>query len=132
MIGLDSNVLVRYIVQDDVKQAAAATALIEGECTEQSPGRIDVVVLAELVWVLTTAYRYPKAAVVRVIQQVLRTTEFQIDDSDTVWAALRQFETGAADFADMLIASRNRAAGCGLTYTFDVRAAGERHFAAVP
>lgn len=130
MIGLDSNVLVRYLVQDDVEQAKAATALIEGECTDESPGYVDAVVLAEIVWVLTSAYGYPKEAVERVIRQLLRTAE--IEDRDTAWAALRQFEAGAADFADHLIAWRNRAAGCRVTYTFDRRAARERHFAVVP
>ena len=92
MIGLDSNVLVRYVVQDDPDQAEAATALIEGECTDASPGHVDVVVLAEVAWVLTSAYGFPKDAVARVIHQLLRTTEIEIQDSDAVWAALRQFE----------------------------------------
>lgn len=132
MIGLDSNVLVRYLVQDDVEQAKAATALIEGECTDESPGHVDAVVLAEIVWVLTSAYGYPKEAVEGVIRQLLRTTEIEIEGSDAAWAALRQFEAGAADFADHLIAWRNRASGCRVTYTFDRRAARERHFAVVP
>ena len=132
MIGLDSNVLVRYVVQDDVDQAQAATALIEGECTDESPGHVDAVVLAEVVWVLTSAYGFPKESIVRVIHQLLRTTEIKIENSDAAWAALRQFEAGTADFADHLIAWRNRAAGCRVTYTFDRRAARERHFAVVP
>ena len=132
MIGLDSHVLVRYLVQDDVEQAKAATALIEGECSEESPGHVNVVVLAEVVWVLTAAYGFPKEAVARVMHQLLRTTEIEIEGRDAAWAALRQFEAGAADFADHLIAWRNRAAGCRVTYTFDRRAARERHFAMVP
>ena len=132
MIGLDSNVLVRYIVQDDPEQAVAASRLIEGQCTERSPGRVNLVVLVELAWVLTKAYHYEKADVARVVRQLLRTTEFDIEDSDAVWAALREFEAGAADFADHLIARRNRNAGCGRTYTFDRRAAAGRHFTEVP
>ena len=131
MIGLDTNVLVRYIVQDDAEQAHAATRLIEGRCTERSPGYVNVLVLAELVWVLTRAYGYADSDASRVILQLLRTTEFSIEDSDAVWAALRAFEAGTADFADYLIAQRNRAAGCASTYTFDRRAARGRHFAAV-
>ena len=132
MIGLDTNVLARYIVQDDAEQAHAATRLIEGTCTERSPGHVSVLVLVELVWVLTTAYGYAGSDVARVILQLLRTTEFNIEDSDAVWAALRETETGTADFADYLIAQRNRAAGCTSTYTFDRRAARGRHFAMVP
>ena len=132
MIGLDTNVLVRYIVQDDAEQAHAATRLIEGKCTERSPGHVSVLVLVELVWVLTAGYGYAGSDVARVILQLLRTTGFSIEDSDAVWAALRETESGTADFADYLIAQRNRAAGCTSTYTFDRRAVQSRLFAAVP
>ena len=132
MIGLDSNVLVRYIVQDAPEQATAATRLIEGQCTERSPGHVNLVVLVELVWVLTRAYRYGRGDVARVVLQLLRTAEFDIEDSDAVWAALREFEVGKADFADYLIARRNRDSGCARTYTFDRRAATGRHFTEVP
>ena len=132
MIGLDTNVLVRYIVQDDAEQALAATRLIEGRCTERSPGYVSVLVLVELVWVLAGAYGYANSDVARVILQLLRTTEFRIEASDAVWAALREFEAGGAGFADYLIAQRNRAAGCTSTFTFDHKAARGRHFGAVP
>ena len=131
MIGLDTNVLVRYIVQDDLDQAAAAVRLIEGRCTAESPGYISVPVLVELVWVLTTAYHYERAVVIPVIRQILRTVELAVEDRDTVWAALREFASGAADFADYLIAHRNHARGCARTYTFDLRAARGKHFALV-
>ncbi len=131
MIGLDTNVLVRYIVQDDPEQADAVSRLIEGRCTAQSPGYVSVPVLLELVWVLTTAYRYEKAVVIPVMRQILRTAEFTVEDRDTVLAALREFESGAADFADCLIAHRNHARGCARTYTFDRRAARGNHFALV-
>ena len=132
MIGLDTNVLVRYIVQDDPGQSAAAERLIEGRCTAQAPGHVSVIVLVELVRVLTSAYDYGKAAVIPVIRQLLRTAEFTVEDRPTVWAALREFESGGADFADYLIAHRNHARGCTRTYTFDLRAARGRHFAQVP
>ena len=131
MIGLDTNVLVRYIVQDDPRQAAAAVRLIEGRCTARSPGYVSVPVLVELVWVLTSAYRHGKALVVAVIRQILRTAEFTVEDRDVVLAALNEFESGAADFADCLIAHRNHARGCTRTCTFDRRAARGRHFALV-
>ena len=123
MIGLDTNVLARYIVQDDARQAKAATRFIEGQCTTLAPGYVSVVVLAELVWVLTTAYRYDRPVVASVIRQVLMTTELLVEDSETAWGALREFETGRVDFADCLIARRNHARGCAHTYTFDRRAA---------
>ena len=132
MIGLDTNLLVRYIVQDDAEQAHAATRLIEGQCTERSPGYLNLIVLAELAWVLNRAYGYADSDVGRVLIQLLRTTEFKIEDSDAVWAALREFEVGTAEFADYLIAQRNRSAGCTSTYTFDRKAARSRHFTIIP
>lgn len=132
MIGLDTNLLVRYIVQDDAEQADAATRVIEGQCTERSPGYVNILVLAELVWVLSRAYGYADSDISRVITQLLRTIEFNIEDREAVWSALREFEAGSADFADHLIAQRNRAAGCTSTYTFDRGAARGRHFALVP
>ena len=131
MIGLDTNVLVRYIVQDDPEQSAAAVRFIEGRCTAQAPGYVSVPVLMELVWVLTSAYDHEKAAVIPVIRQILRTAELAIEDRQIVWAALREFESGAADFADYLIAHRNHARGCTRTYTFDLRATRSSHFALV-
>ena len=132
MIGFDTNVLARYIVQDDPEQAEAAVRLVEGRCTAQSPGYVSVPVLVELAWVLTAAYHYEKSVVASVIRQILRTVEFVVEDRDTAWSALREFEAGGADFTDCLIAHRNHARGCRLTYTFDRSAARGRHFAAVP
>lgn len=131
MIGLDTNVLVRYIVQDDEEQASAATHLIESRCTEQSTGFVSTVVLVELVWVLTASYEYGKALIVAVVRQILRTTEFTVEDGDVVWQALREFETGNADFADCLIAHCNHSRGCATTYSFDRRAAKGRYFTLV-
>ena len=131
MIGLDTNVLARYIVQDDPAQSAAAARLIEGRCTAEAPGYVSVPVLLELVWVLTSAYGYDKAVVIPVIRQVLRTAELAVEDRPLIWSALRDFETGPADFADFLIAHRNHARGCTQTCTFDRRAAQGRYFALV-
>lgn len=132
MIGLDTNVLVRYIVQDDLAQAEAATRLIEERCTEQTPGFVGIPVLVELVWVLTVAYDYEREVVASVVGQVLRTAELIVEDGEVVWLALRDFEGGSADFADCLIAQRNHAHGCETTYTFDRRATRERHLSLVP
>ena len=131
MIGLDTNVLIRYIVQDDEEQTLAATRLIESRCTEQSTGFVSIVVLIELVWILAAAYGYSKNLVVAVVSQILRTTEFTVEDGDVVWQALREFETGNADFADCLIGHRNHSSGCSTSYTFDRNAAKGRHFTLV-
>ena len=131
MIGLDTNVLARYIVQDHPAQSAAAARLIENRCTAEAPGYVSVPVLLELVWVLTSAYGYEKTVVIPVIRQVLRTAELAVEDRPIIWAALRDFESGAADFAAYLIAHRNHGRGCTQTCTFDRRAARGRYFALV-
>lgn len=132
MIGLDTNVLVRYIVQDDPDQAAAAGRLIEAHCTEQSPGYIGAPVLIELVWVLSGHYQHSKSVVSAVIRQLLRTSVLAVEDRDAVGAALREYEAGGADFADYLIAHGNHARGCSATFTFDRRASQGRYFEPVP
>lgn len=123
MNGLDTNVLVRYLVQDDAAQGVAAAALIESLCTADQPGRIDHVVLCELVWVLESAYGYAPAVVANVVRQLLETSELSVESPALAWAALRGYEAGEADLADLLVGQRNRAAGCETTFTFDRRAA---------
>ena len=131
MIGLDTNVLVRYLVQDDPAQGVAAAALIEGRCTPDAPGRVDHVVLCELVWVLETAYGYSRELVAGVIRQILETAELSVESPDLAWPALRAYEAGPADLADYLIGQRNQAAGCESTFTFDRRAARSPLYTAV-
>lgn len=122
MIGLDTNVLVRYIVQDDAEQAARAGALIEGACTADDPGRVDAVVMCELVWVLEGAYRYSREIVASVLRQLLGTAELSVETPHLAWLAVRAYESDKADFADYLIGARNKEAGCAMTFTFDKRA----------
>ena len=128
MIGLDTNVLVRYVVQDDPEQAAAAAGLIEGQCSAEDPGYISTLVLAELVWVLGGAYEYDKSIILAVLRQVLATAELTVEDPALAWRGLTEFEQGPADFADYLIGQGNHARGCSRTYTFDRRAGRSPHF----
>ena len=122
MIALDTNILVRYIVQDDVAQAAAASRLIEKECTPSRPGWVDAVVLCELVWVLESAYDYPRATVADVLQTLLTSDELRVEMSTIARAALRTYRSGTAGYADCLIGLRNQHAGCDATCTFDKKA----------
>jgi len=123
MIGLDTNVLVRYIVRDDEKQSAAATRLIEARCTTDNPGRVSSLVLCELAWVLTRGYGYSRAMVGRVIRRILSVQELQAERPELAWQAVRLFEQGRADFADFLIGLSNRENKAEVTYTFDTKAA---------
>ena len=122
MIGLDTNVLVRYIMQDDPRQSAKATMLIESLDVDR-PGFIGLVSVVELVWVLTSCYELTNDQVKQALDILLRTKQIVVDRADQVLRALRVFETGKADFADCLIERTAAAAGCEQTMTFDVSAA---------
>lgn len=122
MIGLDTNVLVRYLAQDEPKQAALATRLVESLTTDE-PGFVSHVVLAEGVWVLESCYAADPARIAHVIDTVLRTSGIVVERAESVWRALRQFKQHQGDFANTLIAVSARDAGCRATYTFDKGAA---------
>lgn len=122
MIGLDTNVLVRYIMQDDAKQSAKATALIE-QLSPDNPGFITLVSVVELYWVLTSSYGLTAQQVKQALVVLLRAKQIIVDRADQVLRALRVFDDGKADFADCLIERTAAAAGCEQTMTFDVGAA---------
>ena len=122
MIGLDTNVLVRYIVQDDAAQSPKATRLIES-LTAENPAYIGLVSLTELVWVLAGCYSSSKEDIVAVLEGLLRTKGLLVESSDTAWKAVRLFKNGNADFADCLIECSASQAGCDYTATFDRGAA---------
>lgn len=119
MKGLDTNVLVRYLVEDDPNQAATAGRYIERHCQADEPCLISAIVLCELVWVLESAYDQPKHVIAGVVEKLLRTVQFAVEDAEFAWAALGDYRARGADFADCLIGRRNRAHGCEETATFD-------------
>ncbi|OIN44040.1 VapC toxin family PIN domain ribonuclease [Pseudomonas azotoformans] len=121
MIGLDTNVLVRYVTQDDPVQSAKASELIES-LTTASPGFISLVSIVELVWVLQSCYQSAKSDVVMVLETLLRTRELTVEHGEIIWQALRKFVANKADFADCLIERCAHAAGCEYTATFDLNA----------
>lgn len=123
MIGIDTNVLVRYIVHDDPADARVATKIIERDCSADDPGYVSLVVLCELAWVLDRGYGYERAQVGQVIQGILSVVELEVESRDLAWAALRQFEARRADFADYVIGLVARKGGAATTVTFDRRAA---------
>jgi predicted nucleic-acid-binding protein len=119
MIGLDTNVLVRYLVQDDPEQSRRAA-----KCIESGTTFIGCIVLCELVWVLESAYDFPRSTVAEALEKILMTGDFEIEDRDQAWTALRDYRRTKADYADCLIAHRNTAAGCEETATFDKKLKG--------
>jgi predicted nucleic-acid-binding protein len=131
MIGLDTNVLVRYLTQDHAEQAAAANRLIDEQCTAEDPGLVSLVVLCELVWVLRRAYGCGKETIANLLEQLLTAAELQVPDEEIAWRALRAYQQGPADFPDYCILFANREAGCPLTYSFDRKLA-QHPGAAIP
>ncbi len=122
MIGLDTNILVRYFMQDDEAQLKKVNRLMASLETSM-PGYISLVVMMELHWVLKNIYRFDKDSLVTITEAILQAQEFKVESSDVAWAAHKQFLTSSSDFADCVISRIAAQAGCELTYTFDKGAA---------
>lgn len=123
MIGLDTNILVRYLVQDDPKQAALAEQLINSLDSNDQRGFISLVVLAELVWVLESRFDVAREQVRMIVQELLDSSDLLIESADLVRQALRACVAQRVDFADCLIERNANYHGAALTYTFDQGAA---------
>jgi predicted nucleic-acid-binding protein len=122
MIGLDTNILVRYVTQDHAEQSAAAVKVMESLSSE-SPGFLSLVVIAELVWVLQFSYRFQKHEIEHVVERLLRSKELVVERAEIVSQALRKFRVSRANFADCLIERCGHAVECHYVLTFDKDAA---------
>lgn len=119
MIGLDTNVVVRYLAQDDPRQSPIATRFIERSLTLNQPGFISLVVLAEVVWVLVSLYKSDRHKVIEVVEALLTTQQLHVQDAPLVWRAVRRYAASKVDFSDALIVEAALAEGCEKTVTFD-------------
>lgn len=128
MIGLDTNVLIRYIVQDDEQQSQLATDVIENQCSVENPAFINEVTLCEIVWVLKRAYRYDKTIILTILKQLLSIDEVYISSHPAAWSAYYDYETGNADFSDYFIARINKLMGCPFTFSFDKKTCQNENF----
>lgn len=125
MTGLDTNVVIRFLVKDDAAQSAAATRVIS-RLTKDRPGFISAVVLAEISWVLARAYKAPREDIARVIEGLLRSAELIVENAEAAYRALGVYmASSTADFADALITETASLAGASETVTFDRNAAKE-------
>jgi predicted nucleic-acid-binding protein len=131
VIGLDTNVIVRYLAQDDARQAAIATRLIEGSLSAEARGFVSIITLAEVVWVMTSNYRAARTAVADIVEGLLTAPQLAIEKADVIWRALRAFRESKADFSDAVIVELGRDAGCSKTVTFDRHAAAHPGFEAL-
>ena len=131
MIGLDTNVLVRYLAQDDAAQSARATALIEQRLTVEDPGYIGIVAMVETVWVLDRAYRMGGTEIAAVVERLLQADTLLVEAAQEVFLAMVTLRDGRGGFADALIALLGTRAGCVHTVTFDRKALRVPGFAAL-
>lgn len=120
-VGLDTNILVRYITDDDQSQADKVQEYLTSHKTNTS-FIINNVVLAELDWVLTSVYGYSKEEFLFVIDHLFQTNHVSFQSPDLVSKACSIYMDGRADFSDCLIGALNREQNCKTTYTFDKKA----------
>lgn len=128
MIGLDTNILVRYLTQDDPDQAKKATKEVEKGLSAGQMFFIADIVMCELVWVFESAYDYNRQEIVPVLENILRTRQFQFENKDLLWLSLAYYRKKKGDFADHLIGYIDQKAGCHETLTFDAELKNNPHF----
>lgn len=122
MKGLDTNVLVRLLVQDDPIQSPLANDFLTQHISVEQPAFINNIVLCELVWVLETAYKFTRQQIAKVLDKILQTSEFEFENAAVALAALNDYRTKGVDYSDSLIARINQQQGCRMTMTFDKNA----------
>lgn len=119
MIALDTNVLVRFLVEDDEAQSAAAAALIEETLSREEGLFVSDIVMCETVWVLGTSYHVRKPEIAAILRDLLRAKQLVFASPDSLSRALAAYASGRGDFSDFLIREHARAAGCDTVATFD-------------
>lgn len=119
MIALDTNVLVRFLVEDDKAQSAKAAKLVARAVSEDEPLFVSELVVCETVWLLLAAYRVSRAEVGEILGRLLMAAHLRFNDVDRLSRALEAFIAGKGDFADYLIREQARTAGCENVATFD-------------
>ena len=122
MIGLDTNILVRHLVQDDPVQSPKATALIEERLTEGNPGFISTVVMVETAWVLERSYALADHEIAGALERILQIESLIVENQPEVFTAMTALKEGCGSFADALIAALSAKADCSRILTFDRKA----------
>ena len=122
MIGLDTNILIRYLTQDDPAQSAKATEILERRLTLKNPGFVSVVAMVETVWVLDRAYGLAAHEVATAIERLLQVEVLEVENEQEIFTAMIALKQGRGSFADALIAELGLRVGCTRTLTFDQKA----------
>jgi predicted nucleic-acid-binding protein len=119
MIALDTNVLVRFLVEDDKQQTARAARVIQGATERDESLFVSDIVLCELVWVLSSSYKTSRTAIAATLGRLVQARQLAFADSERVRRATDAYVSGGGDFADYLIREHARDAGCSAVATFD-------------
>lgn len=128
MIAIDTNVLVRYITNDDDEQFTKASLLLDQYAGQEKSILINNIVLCEFIWVLTQGYKYSKPQIIQTLKLLLASAEFDFEHHEIVFLACIEYENSAADFSDMLIGVINDSYNCSATYSFDKNACKTKYF----
>lgn len=128
MIAVDTNVLVRYITNDDNEQYILAEKLLDSYAGQERSIFINNIVLCELIWVLRRGYNYKKGQIIKTLKLLLASIEFEFENHELAFLAVIEYETTVADFSDILIGLINRNIGCSTTYSFDQNALKSKYF----
>ena len=127
MMGLDTNVLLRYLAQDDPKQSARATEIVEQRLTEQEPGFVSLVTILEVVWVLKSLFKRSRQDIANDIEMLLAADTLEVQNEQEVYLAVVALRNGSGTFEDALIGALGVWRGCSATLTFDEGAAKRLH-----
>lgn len=131
MIGLDTNVVLRYLLQDDPKQTRQANRIFEQQLSEQSPGYINLATVLEIVWVLRSLLRQSPAQIAAHLENLLAADSLEVQNEQQVFEAAFALKRRTGEFEDALIGALNAWAGCTHTLTFDRKAARLSYFSVV-
>jgi predicted nucleic-acid-binding protein len=122
MIGLDTNILVRYLTQDDPIQSPKAREIIERRLTEENPGFVSIVAMVEIVWVLDRAYKLATHEIAAAVERILQTDVLVVENEQEVFTAMIALKQGQGSFADAIIAGLGARAKSSRTLTLDHKA----------
>lgn len=128
MIGIDTNVLLRFLTQDDLQQAQIAEDLISKYYHKEKSILINNIVICEIIWVLEKGYEYSKKQIKDALKSILSTMEFTFENLEILWVSLEEYEKYNTDFSDILIGNLNLSLNCSTTLTFDKKTSNLQSF----
>src|ERR1700722_1723922 len=122
MVGLDTNVILRYLLQDDPKQTPLANHIVDQVLSQENPGFITLVTVLEIVWVLRSLLKQTRTEIATHLENLLAADTLEVQNEQQVFEAVFALRRGTGEFEDALIGALNAWAGCPHTLTFDKRA----------